>query len=117
MYDTGRSEEFIGRILKGRRNKVLLATKFGMPMSEGINDRGGSRWYIVRALEASLRRLQTDYVDLYQMHTPDPATPIEETLRTLDDLVKAGKVRYIGCSNFAGWQPASQAAPRGCGHP
>jgi aryl-alcohol dehydrogenase-like predicted oxidoreductase len=104
MYDTGRSEEFIGRILKGRRKEVLIATKFGMPMGEGINDRGGSRWYIMRALEASLKRLQTDYVDLYQMHQFDPTTPVEESLRALDDLVKAGKVRYIGCSNFAGWQ-------------
>jgi aryl-alcohol dehydrogenase-like predicted oxidoreductase len=104
MYDNGRSEEFIGRILKGRRKEVLIATKFGMPMGEGINDRGGSRWYIMRALEASLKRLQTDYVDLYQMHQPDPTTPIEESLRALDDLVKSGKVRYIGCSNFAGWQ-------------
>ncbi len=104
MYDTGRSEEFIGRILKGRRNEVLIATKFGMPMGGGINDRGGSRWYIMRALEASLKRLQTDYVDLYQMHQPDPATYLEESLRALDDLVKSGKVRYIGCSNFAGWQ-------------
>jgi aryl-alcohol dehydrogenase-like predicted oxidoreductase len=104
MYDSGRSEEFIGRILKGRRKEVLIATKFGMPMGEGINDRGGSRGYIIRALEASLKRLQTDYVDLYQMHQPDPTTPIEESLRALDDLVKSGKVRYIGCSNFAGWQ-------------
>jgi aryl-alcohol dehydrogenase-like predicted oxidoreductase len=104
MYDTGRSEEFIGRILKGRRKEVLIATKFGMPMGQGINDRGGSRWYIMRALEASLKRLQTDYVDLYQMHQPDPTTPFEESLRALDDLVKSGKVRYIGCSNFAGWQ-------------
>jgi len=104
MYDTGRSEEFIGRILKGRRKDVLIATKFGMPMGEGINDRGGSRWYIMRALEASLKRLQTDYVDLYQMHQPDPTTPFEESLRALDDLVKSGKVRYIGCSNFSGWQ-------------
>ena len=104
MYDTGRSEEFIGRILKGRRKDVLIATKFGMPMGAGVNDRGGSRWYIIRALEASLKRLQTDYVDLYQMHQPDPTTPMEESLRALDDLVKSGKVRYIGCSNFAGWQ-------------
>ncbi|HUL29050.1 MAG TPA: aldo/keto reductase [Thermodesulfobacteriota bacterium] len=104
MYDTGKSEEFIGRILKGRRKDVLLATKFAMPMAEGINDRGGSRWYIIRALEASLKRLQTDYVDLYQMHQPDPTTPIEESLRALDELVKSGKVRYIGCSNFAAWQ-------------
>jgi aryl-alcohol dehydrogenase-like predicted oxidoreductase len=104
MYDTGRSEEFIGRILKGRRTEVLIATKFGMQMGESINDRGGSRWYVMRALEASLKRLQTDYVDLYQMHLPDPTTPIEETLRVLDDLVKSGKVRYIGSSNYAGWQ-------------
>ncbi len=104
MYDNGRSEEYIGRILRGRRADVLIASKFAMPMGEGINDRGGSRWYVTRALEASLGRLQSDYIDLYQMHTPDPTTPIEETLRTLDDLVKAGKVRYIGCSNFAGWQ-------------
>ena len=104
MYDNGRSEEYIGRTLRGRRTEVLIASKFAVPMGEGINDRGGSRWYMMRALEASLRRLQTDYIDLYQMHGPDPTTPIEETLRTLDDLVKAGKVRYIGCSNFAGWQ-------------
>jgi len=73
-------------------------------MGEGINDRGGSRWYIMRAVEASLNRLSTDYIDLYQMHEPDATTPIEETLRALDDLVKAGKVRYIGCSNFSAWQ-------------
>jgi aryl-alcohol dehydrogenase-like predicted oxidoreductase len=104
MYDKGRSEEFIGRILKGRRKEILIATKFGTPMGESINERGGSRWYIMGALEASLKRLQTDYVDLYQMHQPDPTTPIEESLRALDDLMKSGKVRYIGCSNFAGWQ-------------
>jgi aryl-alcohol dehydrogenase-like predicted oxidoreductase len=104
VYGNGRSEEFIGRILKGKRQQVLIATKFGRPMGEGANDQGGSRWYIMKALEASLRRLQTDYVDLYQMHQFDPTTPIEESLRALDDLVKSGKVRYIGCSNFAGWQ-------------
>ena len=104
MYDTGRSEEFIGRILKGRRKEVVIASKFAYTMGEGVNDRGGSRWYVMRAVEASLKRLQTDYIDLYQMHAPDATTPIEETLRTLDDLVKAGKVRYIGCSNYAGWQ-------------
>lgn len=104
MYDQGRSEEYIGRTLKGRRTQVILATKFGAVMGEGSNDRGGSRYYIMRALEASLKRLNTDYIDLYQIHFPDSTTPIEETLRALDDLVQAGKVRYIGCSNFSGWQ-------------
>ena len=104
MYDRGRSEEYIGRTLKGRRTQVIIATKFAAEMGEGQNDRGGSRWYIMRAVEDSLKRLNTDYIDLYQIHFPDPTTPIEETLRALDDLVKAGKVRYIGCSNFVGWQ-------------
>jgi aryl-alcohol dehydrogenase-like predicted oxidoreductase len=104
MYDKGQSEEYIGRTLKGKRTQVLIATKFAAVMGEGPNDRGGSRWYIMRAVEASLNRLNTDYIDLYQMHYPDPTMPIEETLRALDDLVKAGKVRYIGCSNFVGWQ-------------
>ena len=102
MYDKGRSEEYIGRTLKERRAEVIIASKFAAPMGEGANDRGGSRWYIMRAVEASLKRLKTDYIDLYQMHKPDPATPIEETLRALDDLMKGGKVRYIGCSNFTG---------------
>jgi len=104
VYGEGQSEEYIGRILQGRRAEVLIGTKFGNPSGEGINDRGGSRWYIMRVVEASLKRLRTDYIDLYQMHHPDPTTPIEETLRTLDDLVRSGKVRYIGCSNFAAWQ-------------
>lgn len=103
-YDKGRSEEYLGLTLKGRRTQVIIATKFSGQMGEGHNDRGGSRWYIMRAVEASLKRLNTDYIDLYQIHYPDPTAPIEETLRALDDLVKAGKVRYIGCSNFAGWQ-------------
>jgi aryl-alcohol dehydrogenase-like predicted oxidoreductase len=105
----GTSEELLGAALKGRRDEIVLATKFGMSM-EGANgpDRGarGSRSYVVRAVEASLRRLDTDYIDLYQMHEPDPETPIEETLAALDDLVRAGKVRYLGNSNFAGWQIA-----------
>ena len=111
IYGTphGTSEELLGAALKGRRDEVVLATKFGMNM-EGLNgnDFGarGSRRYIVRAVEASLRRLETDYIDLYQMHEPDPATPIDETLAALDDLVRAGKVRYLGNSNFAGWQIA-----------
>ena len=104
MYDRGRSEEFVGKALKGKRADVIIATKFATPMGEGPNDKGGSRHYIMKAVEASLKRLQTDYIDVYQMHNPDTETPIEETLRALDDLVHAGKVRYIGCSNFAAWQ-------------
>jgi len=104
MYDKGRSEEFVGRALKGKRLQVLLASKFSFAMGDSPNERGASRWYITRAVEASLKRLNTDYLDLYQYHFPDPTTPIEETLRALDDLVKSGKVRYIGCTNFAGWQ-------------
>src|SRR3954447_3303685 len=111
IYGTphGTSEELLGAALKGRRDEVVLATKFGMSMA-GLNgnDFGarGSRRYIVRAVESSLRRLETDYIDLYQMHEPDPATPIDETLAALDDLIRAGKVRYLGNSNFAGWQIA-----------
>jgi aryl-alcohol dehydrogenase-like predicted oxidoreductase len=104
MYDRGRSEEFVGKALKGKRANVIIATKFATPMGEGPNDKGGSRHYIMKAVEASLKRLQTDYIDVYQMHNPDTETPIEETLYALDDLVHAGKVRYIGCSNFAAWQ-------------
>ncbi len=103
-YDRGRSEEFVGKAIKGRRHDVILASKFCRGMGEGPNFSGGSRYYIMRAIDASLKRLQTDHIDLYQMHEPDPETPIEETLRALDDLVKAGKVRYIGTSNFAAWQ-------------
>ncbi len=102
----GRSEEFLGKILKGHRQDVVIATKFGMKMGEGPHKSGGSRKYIMSAVEDSLRRLDTDYIDLYQMHRPDPETPIEETLRALDDLVRSGKVRYIGNSNYAGWQVA-----------
>ena len=106
MYGGSLSEEYLGRALKGRRDDVVLATKFGFAMGEGPHRRGASRRYIVSALEASLRRLDTDYIDLYQLHFPDPHTPIAETLRALDDCVRAGKVRYIGCSNFSGWQIA-----------
>lgn len=102
----GKSEEFLGRILKGKRNDVVIATKFAMKMGEGPMRAGGSRKYIASAVEDSLRRLDTDYIDLYQMHRPDPTVPIDETLRVLDDLVRAGKVRYIGHSNYAGWQAA-----------
>ena len=102
----GKSEEFLGRILKGKRDSVVVATKWGMKMGEGPHKSGGSRKYIMAAVEDSLRRLQTDYIDLYQFHRPDPTTPIDETLRAFDDLVSSGKVRYIGHSNFAGWQAA-----------
>jgi aryl-alcohol dehydrogenase-like predicted oxidoreductase len=111
IYGTphGSSEKCLGAALKGRRDEVVVATKFGMNM-EGLNGNDfnarGSRRYIVRAVEASLRRLDTDYLDLYQMHEPDEATPIDETLAALDDLVRSGKVRYLGNSNFAGWQIA-----------
>jgi aryl-alcohol dehydrogenase-like predicted oxidoreductase len=101
----GGSEELLGQVLAGRREHVVLATKFGMDMGNGTVARG-SRSYIRRAVEASLRRLQTDYIDLYQYHVPDGVTPLEETLATLDDLITGGKVRYIGSSNFAGWQVA-----------
>ncbi|HEX5346290.1 MAG TPA: aldo/keto reductase [Pseudonocardiaceae bacterium] len=101
----GGSEELLGQVLAGRREHVVLATKFGMDMGDGTVARG-SRTYIRRAVEASLRRLQTDYIDLYQYHAPDGVTPMEETLATLDELITDGTVRYIGSSNFAGWQIA-----------
>jgi len=94
----------VGKAVKDKRSQVIIATKFGMKMGEGTNEIGGSRYYIMKAVDASLERLQTDYIDLYQMHFPDETTPIEETLSALDDLVKNGKVRYIGCSNFSSWQ-------------
>ena len=100
----GKSEEMLGKALAGKRDQVVLATKFAMPMGPGKT--GGSRRYIMSAVEDSLRRLNTDYIDLYQMHRYDPETPIEETLSALDDLVTAGKVRYIGNSNYTGWQIA-----------
>ena len=108
----GSSESALGKALRGRRDDVVIATKFGMDM-HGMNgvdhDARGSRRYVTRAVEASLRRLDTEYIDLYQLHRPDAATPIDETLAALDDLVRAGKVRYLGHSNFAGWQVADAA--------
>ncbi|WP_406833239.1 aldo/keto reductase [Pedococcus sp. KACC 23699] len=105
----GQSEEMLGEALRGQRDEFVLATKFGMDM-QGANgeDFGarGSRRYVRRAVEASLRRLQTDHIDLYQLHRPDPMTPVGETLEALTDLVREGKVLYIGCSNFDGWQVA-----------
>ena len=100
VYSAGESEEIVGKALKGRRDDVVLATKFYGAMSKGTNSRGGSRRYIMQAVEASLRRLDTDWIDLYQMHRPDHGTDIEETLDALTDLVHQGKVRYIGCSTF-----------------
>jgi aryl-alcohol dehydrogenase-like predicted oxidoreductase len=101
----GGSETLMGQVLGDRRKDIVLASKFGLPM-DGENGRlnGGSRRYIMSAVEASLKRLKTDWIDLYQYHKPDPRTPTEETLRALDDLVKQGKVRYLGCSNLPGWQ-------------
>ncbi|XVV09601.1 aldo/keto reductase [Actinoplanes sp. CA-131856] len=104
VYSAGLSEEILGEALGSDRDQVLIATKARMPMGDGPNDAGLSRHHIVRAAEASLRRLGTDYIDLYQVHEWDGQTPLEETLTALDDLVRSGKVRYIGCSNYAAWQ-------------
>jgi aryl-alcohol dehydrogenase-like predicted oxidoreductase len=109
IYGGGRSEEMLGAALRGRRDEAIIATKFAIPTGPGPNDRGGSRSYILRAAEDSLRRLGVDHIDLYQMHRPDPGTPIEETLAALDTLVRDGKVRYLGSSNFVGWQIAEAA--------
>jgi aryl-alcohol dehydrogenase-like predicted oxidoreductase len=100
----GGSEEALGRILGDKRKTIVLASKFGLPMDDAGKLRGASRRYIMQAVEASLERLRTDWLDLYQLHRPDPQTPIEETLRALDDLVRAGKVRFIGCSNLSAQQ-------------
>ena len=105
-YGRGLSEERIGKALVGIRKDVIIATKVGNPMGDGPNDKGASRHHIMQQVEDSLRLLQTDYIDLYQIHRPDANTPIEETLRALDDLVRQGKVRYIGGSNYNGWQTA-----------
>ncbi len=104
FYSKGRSEEVLGKALEGKRNQVVLATKVSKPMGEGPNDQGCSRYHIIRAVEDSLRRLKTDRIDLCQFHRFDPDTPLEESLRALDDLVRWGKVVYIGCSNFAARQ-------------
>ncbi len=102
----GRTEEIVGRWLEGRRHDFIVATKCGGAMSERPWDRGASRKHVLDAIDASLRRLRTDYVDLYQLHHPDPETPIDESLRALDDVVRAGKARYVGCSNFPAYQVA-----------
>jgi len=103
VYSQGMAEEILGKTLEGRRHEVLISTKATFPMGEGPNDYGSSRAHLVQACEDSLRRLGTDYIDIYHMHGFDSHTPVEETLRTLDTLVQSGKVRYIACSNFSGW--------------
>jgi aryl-alcohol dehydrogenase-like predicted oxidoreductase len=104
IYSDGVSEEILGRVLRGRRNRVLLATKARFTMGVGPNDAGLSRHHLMEACEASLHRLQTDHIDLYQVHQWDGQTPLEETLDALDTLVRSGKVRYVGCSNYSAWQ-------------
>lgn len=103
VYSDGRAEEILGAAIKGRRDRLLISTKGTFRAGAGPNDVGSSRQHLIAAVEGSLRRLGTDYIDLYQLHGFDAKTPVEETLRTLDDLVRAGKIRYIGCSNFSGW--------------
>jgi aryl-alcohol dehydrogenase-like predicted oxidoreductase len=104
IYQEGRSEEFIGKALVARRKEAIIATKFYFSMGEGPDDRGGSRQHILREVEASLSRLNVETIDLYQIHRWDENTPIQETMRALEDLIRAGKVRYIGASNFSAWQ-------------
>ncbi|HLS90334.1 MAG TPA: aldo/keto reductase, partial [Limnochordia bacterium] len=104
VYTGGKSEETIGKAIAKRRDQVVLATKVGSRTGDGPNDVGTSRRHIIAGVEASLRRLGTEYIDLYQIHRFDPHTPFEETMRALDDLVRSGKVRYIGASNYAAWQ-------------
>src|SRR5690554_3587949 len=104
VYSNGASEEVLGAAIKGRRDKVLISTKTALPMGDGLNDAGSSRLRLVKAVEDALRRLGTDYIDLLQLHAFDAGTPVEETLSTLDQLMRAGKLRYVGASNFSGWQ-------------
>jgi aryl-alcohol dehydrogenase-like predicted oxidoreductase len=103
VYSDGMAEEILGKAIAGRRDKVLISTKATFRLGDGPNDVGSSRFHLIRAVEGSLKRLGTDYIDLSQLHGFDALTPIEETLSTLDDLVRAGKIRYLGCSNFSGW--------------
>ncbi len=104
VYSDGASEQVLGEAIKGRRDKIILSTKFALPVGDGPNDFGTSRHRLITAIDAALKRLGTDYIDLLQLHAFDAFTPVEEVLSTLDDLVRAGKLRYIGVSNFAGWQ-------------
>ncbi len=103
IYSAGAAEEILGQAIKGRRDQVIISTKGTFRFGEGPNDTGSSRFHIIKAVEGSLKRLGTDYIDLYQLHGFDALTPVEEILATLDDMVRAGKIRYIGCSNFSGW--------------
>ena len=103
VYSAGIAEEILGKAIAGRRDKVLISTKATFRHGDGPNDIGSSRFHLIRAVEGSLKRLGTDYIDLFQLHGFDAVTPIEETVSTLDDLVRAGKIRYLGCSNFSGW--------------
>jgi aryl-alcohol dehydrogenase-like predicted oxidoreductase len=103
IYANGRSEEVLGKAIAGRRDDLLISTKATFRSGKGANDLGSSRFHLVRTIEGSLRRLGTDYIDLFQLHGFDALTPVEETLETLDTLVRAGKIRYVGCSNFSGW--------------
>ena len=118
VYSNGASEEVLGKAIKGRRDRVLISTKTSLPMGEGPNDAGSSRPRLIRAVDDSLRRLGTDHIDLLQLHAFDAGTPVEEVLKTIDDLVSAGKLRYVGVSNFSGWQlMKSLAAAARHGHP
>jgi len=103
IYSAGASEEILGAAIKGRRGKLMISTKATFAVGDGVNDVGSSRYHLIQACEASLKRLGTDHIDLYFMHGFDALTPVDETLHALDDLVRAGKIRYIGCSNFSGW--------------
>jgi aryl-alcohol dehydrogenase-like predicted oxidoreductase len=116
VYSRGQSEEILGQALQGRRDRVLVTTKARFRMGDGPNDAGNSRQHLVQACEASLRRLGTDYLDLYQLHEWDGQTPLDETLRALDDLVHAGKVRYVGVSNFSGWHLMKMLGTAEAGH-
>ncbi|HEX4250875.1 MAG TPA: aldo/keto reductase [Pseudonocardia sp.] len=118
VYSEGESERMLGQAIKGRRDRVILSTKTSLPMGDGPDDAGSSRSRLIRACEGALRRLGTDHIDLFQLHAFDAGTPVEEVLATLDDMVRAGKVRYIGASNFAGWQlMKSLAVAERYGHP
>ena len=110
IYSFGLAEDIIGQVIRGRRERLVLATKARFALGDGPNDAGLSRQYLIEACDASLRRLQVDHIDLYQVHEWDGQTPVEETLEALDQLVRSGKVRYVGCSNFAGWQLAKSVA-------
>ncbi|MET0182289.1 MAG: aldo/keto reductase, partial [Caulobacterales bacterium] len=112
FYSFGKSEKVVAKVITDRRDKIIVASKCGMPLSADSNERGGSRRWIMTAIDRSLKRLNTDYIDIYQLHAPDPRTEIEETIDAMNDLIKAGKIRYFGTSNFTG-QMTSEAHLRG----